>query len=222
MIVCLEGINGSGKSTIAGAITAHWTATTGGTARHVEPVQHTSFGRSVRSAIMAAGDLDVDAEALAFGSARLHAAVLLRPAAESTGELIVLERWAGALMAYGAAVGTSPVLLHTLESALVDALPIHHTFVVDVTGRTADERLLAQKNTNRFEVQGACYLEQVRQEYLRWARRHDVPVVDGGQSATRARALAEQIVEALAATAAHHHRLTQTAPNASRPGKLAT
>jgi dTMP kinase len=201
MIICLEGINGSGKSTLADAIVEQWTAATGGTAQRVEPVQATGFGRSVRAAIMAAGDLNVDAEALAFGSARLHAAAILRPIAMSPNELIVLERWAGAVMAYGAAVGTNPVLLHMVESALLEAMPIHHTMVVDVTGRTAAERLVTQQNTNRFEVQGAAYLERVRQEYLLWARRQGVAVVDGQQPEPQARTCAEQTVEALLAAA---------------------
>jgi thymidylate kinase len=68
----------------------------------------------------------------------------------------------------------------------------------------ADQRLVTRKDTNRFEHQGAGYLEKVRQEYLRWARRRNVPVVDGGQPPPQARASARQIVKALVTTSTHH------------------
>lgn len=193
MIVCLEGVNGSGKTTLAEAMIKCWLAAGGATARLTEPVQYTEFGRQVRTAIMNEGHLSVEAETLAFASARLHAAEnLLRQ--HSGSDLVVLERWAGAVVAYGAAVGTDAVLLEALEPLLARALHIDYTVLVDTPGAVAHDRLTAESNPNRFENQGPDYLEKVRQEYLAWADRHSVPVVSGTRSVDDATAWAAETI----------------------------
>jgi thymidylate kinase len=174
MIVCIEGINGSGKTTTCNPLLALWTH---GRAQLVDPVQHTSFGTTVRIAIMAAGALPADAETLAFASARLHtASTLTYP---SPNELIVLERWAGAVIAYGTVAGASPFLLRALESSLAGALPVDLTILLDVPGTVAATRLAALADQNRFETQGAGYLEKVRRQYRAWASIRHVPIING-------------------------------------------
>jgi thymidylate kinase len=185
MIICLEGINGCGKSTLAAAIAERWGALGKGRPLLADVIRDTSFGRQVRTAIMNATELDVDAESCAFVSARLHGAAQLRRAAEAgQNDLIVLERWSGAVVAYGTAVAVSPRLLDALESVLAAALPVDRTFLVDVPGAVAARRLAEQTDTNRFEARAPEYLEQarleqVRQEYLSWANARGIPVISG-------------------------------------------
>jgi dTMP kinase len=203
MIVCLEGINGSGKTTLAAALVAHWRAARGAVAGLAEPVQRTDFGRTVRSAIMNTHDLDIQAETLAFTSARLHAARSLHQDAEVRGaELVVLERWAGAVVAYGTAVGTDHALLDALEGVLTAALPIDRTVLVDVSGALASDRLRAETAPNRFETIGPDYLERVRAGYLTWAGRRDVTVVSGALPPERVAAWAAELVDGLVAGSA--------------------
>lgn len=194
MIICLEGINGAGKTTLATAIADRWHAAEGRAAAMAEPVQRTEFGRRVRTAIMSTADLDADAEALAFASARLHAASLLRG---PEADLTILERWAGGVVAYGTVAGTSSVLLHALETVLAAALPIDRTLLVDVPGAVAARRLATQADANRFETNGAGYLEQVRREYLGWARTRQVSVISGTDSRERLDAWARDLVDGL-------------------------
>lgn len=168
MIICIEGINGSGKTTLARALLDQWPR---GQAAATDPVQHTVFGQVVRTAIMAADQLTADAETLAFASARLHTAGALAPArCPPPMEMIILERWAGAVVAYGTVAGASPFLLRVLEAALTGALPVDVTVLLDTPGEVAEARVTRLGDRNRFETQGPGYLERVRRQYLAWDR----------------------------------------------------
>ncbi|GAA2451776.1 dTMP kinase [Actinomadura vinacea] len=199
MIVCVEGVNGSGKTTLAGALLGMWTY---GHARAIDPVQHTVFGDTVRTAIMAATGLMADAETLAFASARLHTAGMLAATrCPPMTELLVLERWAGAVVAYGTVAGASPFLLRALEGSLAGALPVDVTVLVDVPGDVAEARLKRLGDRNRFETLGGGYLERVRRQYLAWASIRQVPVINGQQDmATVAGQVARLISDRVAAS----------------------
>jgi adenylate cyclase class 2 len=176
MIVCLEGINGTGKTTLATALARLWRDEGLGDASLADPLQATGYTRHLRDAVMTASDLSPHAEALAFASARLHAAATLRNSART--RLLVVERWAGAIAAYGAAAGTSPDLLQLLEGALTAALPIACTLLLNTPAKVASARLARRGGFNRFESQGSGYLEAVRREYLGWATARKVPILD--------------------------------------------
>ncbi len=179
MIICLEGINGAGKTTLATALAQRWSAE-GRSARLHDPIALTQFGQQVRTAIMATTDLSVDAETLAFVSARLHgASVLDRSIGTTAQDLLILERWQGAVVAYGRVAGTNPFLLRSLEAVLTGALPIDQTFLIDIPGAIAARRLARQGDPNRFETSGSAYLERVRRQYLTWAGPRHTPVLDG-------------------------------------------
>jgi dTMP kinase len=192
MITCIEGINGSGKTTLARALVEGWPH---GRAAAIDPVQHTTYGQAVRAVIMAADGLTADSETLAFASARLHTAGILAPArCPPAGEMIILERWAGAVVAYGTVAGASPFLLRALEAALTGALPADVTVLLDAPGEIAEARVTRLGDRNRFETQGAGYLERVRRQYLAWASIRQIPVINGLQDpATVARQVSELI-----------------------------
>ncbi len=176
MIVCLEGINGAGKTTLAAALARQWRDEGLGDVGLADPLRATGYARHLRAAVMTTGDLPPDAEALAFVSARLHAATTLRNSAFAG--MLVMERWAGAVAAYGAAAGTSPDLLQWLEGALTAALPIACTLLLDAPANVVAGRLARLARLNRFESQGSGYLEAVRREYLGWATAQNVPILD--------------------------------------------
>ncbi|MFI0354261.1 dTMP kinase [Actinomadura sp. 9N407] len=197
MIVCIEGINGSGKTTLAHTLARRWPH---GNAQAIDPVLHTGFGATVRTAIMTTEALTADAETLAFASARLHtAAVLAADRCPPAHQLIVLERWAGAVTAYGTVAGASPFLLRALEGALAGALPVDVPVLLDVPGDVAEERLRGLGTRNRFETQGPGYLERVRRHYLTWASIRQVPVINGQQATLTAAEQVTGLIEAWAA-----------------------
>ncbi|MBL4844324.1 MAG: hypothetical protein JKY65_02255 [Planctomycetes bacterium] len=197
MIVCLEGINGSGKTTLGNGLLAIWA---GGSACTIDPTQHTPFGRALRTAIMAETSLGADVETLAFASARLRTAEVLTSPAPEARDLVVLERWAGAVMAYGTVAGASPVLLEAVEQRLLSALPIDITVLLDLPGGDAEARVNQLAERNRFETQGSGYLERIRRQYLAWASNRQVSVVDGRQEVAT---IVELVAELMKAKAPH-------------------
>src|SRR6266542_2854592 len=68
VIVCLEGTNGCGKTTLAHALAERWRAE-GGTAQIIDPMLATDFGKQLRGAVMDAvrhDEISGDTETLAF------------------------------------------------------------------------------------------------------------------------------------------------------------
>jgi thymidylate kinase len=180
LIICLEGINGCGKSTLAAAVAEAWKRQKGCPAAVVEPVQLTAFGRAVRTAIMQEPTLEATAETLAFASARMHACRVIRAqGSEAANKLVILERWVGAVVAYGRVAGTDEAILLALEASLGASLPMRGTFVLDVPGAVAAARLGTTSGPNKFETRGDAYLDAVGKQYGRWAEDRNVPVLAG-------------------------------------------
>ena len=108
-------------------------------------------------------DLDVQL----FGAMRLEGLLKAQEHAESaSAEVVILERWALALQAYGVADGASESLLAAVHKSLVKALTPDVTFVLDVSGAVAHQRLSFAGDRNRFEARGPAYLEQVARLHL--------------------------------------------------------
>lgn len=180
MIICVEGVNGSGKSTFAEVLGAAWAEATGSLWTLVDPSQRTDFGRSVRQAVMDGDRIDAAAEALAFAAARLDgmADFLATAQAEEVQQLFVVERWAGAVWAYGRAELSDPAVSDLVEALLWQEMQVP-TVLVDTVGETAHDRLRGMTDLNKFETRGVHYLDSVAGYYREWATRRDVPIVDG-------------------------------------------
>jgi len=169
---------------LGGLVAQGWIASSGEGAELLEPVQMTQFGRLIREGIMQESDLDVTAETVAFASARLHACSMIRDLAiAKPRRLLILERWAGAVIAYGRVAGTDSNLLGSIEHLLLKAVDIQYTFFLSIPGSVAAKRLINEQAPNKFETRGAGYLERVNAEYRRWAEVRDVGILEGGYRA---------------------------------------
>src|SRR6266542_2840039 len=161
VIVCLEGTNGCGKTTLAHALAERWRAE-GGTAQIIDPTLATDFGKQLRAAVMDAvrhDEISGDTETLAFAAARLQSTRTLRCVGRQPADLLIVERWTAALIAYGAVAEANQTLLSAIRDVLDAALPIEGTAYLDVPGTVAQHRLARQTEHNRFETLGSGYLE---------------------------------------------------------------
>ncbi|MGH8010259.1 MAG: hypothetical protein ACREQ3_24965, partial [Candidatus Binatia bacterium] len=125
MIVVVEGINGAGKTMVARMLADLLSTDYRLRVDIADPALHTPFGRGIWSSIMETRDLGADAQLLAFASARLDGsaaiASLLRV---SPRRVVILERWSGALEAYGLAEEVDGHLLDAVLARMARALPV--------------------------------------------------------------------------------------------------
>jgi dTMP kinase len=165
-IFVLEGINAAGK-TLAGKVIKNAIHQLGAQCLVVDPAAYGPIGKLLRERIVDPNFREnADLDAVLFSALRAEGAQhILSDLACDSSVNIVLERWSLALAAYGRADGTRPQLVSELRAVLNSLLPVDLTFLLDIHGSTALERLASNPKKNRFELRGAEYLESVSQAY---------------------------------------------------------
>ncbi len=174
LLITLEGIEGSGKSTqatrlrdtlIQDGIPVSLTREPGGS----------PLAERIRELILRAGEepLAPGAELLLFLAARAqHVARTIRPALER-GEVVVCDRFTDATIAYQGGGRTIPEpFLTSLNDWATGGLRPARTYLLDVPVDIGLER--ARKRTgapDRFETESKAFFEAVRARYLDLARR---------------------------------------------------
>ena len=171
MIIVLEGIDGSGKTTLAGRLRDRLR-----TVPNMPPIHlfrdpgGTPVGEKLR-AVVKDGKLPMHpvAQMLTFSAARTELAEVVRPL-DKDGAICILDRWWFSTWAYQSTQQVSPVLIEhiakqTAHLPLTPAL----SFWFDVDPKTAMERMAAREQApgtqDRFDSQGlrfrkslvACY-----------------------------------------------------------------
>ena len=176
-LLALEGIDGSGKSTQAKAISAVLGA------RLTHEPGATPLGASLRQLLLApdAPAVSVRAEALLMAADRAeHVGQVIEPAL-AAGEWVVTDRYSGSTLAYqGAGRGLALTELAALVEWATAGLAADLSILVDVEVSVAQARL-ARIAPDRLERLGPDFAQRVRDGFLaqsagdptRWA------VVDG-------------------------------------------
>jgi dTMP kinase len=200
ILLTLEGIEGSGKSTQAARLGEHLRA------RGVPVVLTREPGGSplaerIRGLLLTVGEepLDPRAELLLFLAARAqHLRSRIVPALEG-GRVVVCDRFTDATFAYQGGGRTMPdELLRSLNAWTTGGVTPDRTYLLDVPvelglGR-ARARLGAGAGPDRIESLGAAFFEGVRKRYLALAAAEPerIRVLRGTDSEE---ALAHQILE---------------------------
>jgi len=181
LLITLEGIEGSGKSTqasrlrdtlLAAGIPVCLTREPGGS----------PLAERVRDLILRAGEepLAPEAELLLFLAARAqHLARTLRPALER-GEVVVCDRFTDATVAYQGGGRTIPeAFLTSLNEWVTGGLKPARTFLLDVPVDLGLERAKKRAGAvqDRFETESRAFFEAVRARYLDIARREPERIV---------------------------------------------
>ena len=168
-LITLEGIEGAGKSTLAGWV-CQWLRERGQRVRRTREPGGTELAERVRRIVLERGAERVSADAetlLMFASRAIHLENLIRPAL-AAGEWVVCDRFTDATRAYqGAGRG--------VDAAWIDALAEHvHgdvtpacTLLLDLPVALGLARARARREAaDRFETETQAFFERVRSGYV--------------------------------------------------------
>ncbi len=178
--IALEGVDGSGKSTVARALVAHLTDADTEALLVREP-GGTALGEAVRALLLDTDSLDVWAEVFLFAAQRAELARDVIAPALSAGKWVVSDRTYYSSIAYqGRARGLGEDKIRSINEEGLEGVVPDHVFVLDVEPEVA---LARQHDADRIGNEGADFQSRVRSAYLDMAVKEDkVVVVDGSLS----------------------------------------
>lgn len=178
--VVLEGVDGSGKTTVGKALAAALERRGASVVRVREP-GGTIVGEAVRSLLLDSENLNDWAEVFLFAAQRAELAhEVIQPALDE-GTWVVSDRSYYSSIAYqGRARGLGEDRVRMINETGLDGVLPDHVFVLDVDPALALER---QHDPDRIGKEGIEFQTAVRDAYLELAATEDkVVVVDGGLS----------------------------------------
>ena len=179
--IALEGVDGSGKSTVAGALSAALRAA-GHDVLVVREPGGTEVGEAVRGLLLDSHQLSDWAEVFLFAAQRAElASDVVGPALES-GKWVISDRSYYSSIAYqGRARGHGEDRIREINELGLDGVLPDHVFVLDVEPTTALDR---QDGPDRIGKEGVGFQEKVRRAYLDLAAAEPdrVFVLDGSMS----------------------------------------
>ena len=195
MFAVIEGIEGSGKSTLQAGLAEALRARGRSVITTREP-GGSPLGDAIRALFLAPGPaIDPVAEAMLVNAARAqHIAALIRPAL-LRGEVVLCDRFVDSTLAYqGYGRGVDLGLLRSLCDIAVGTLIPDVTILLDCEPTLSHRRLLERGFArDRLESESADFYERVRDGFLAIAReseRHVVLRADDDREALVAAALA--------------------------------
>jgi dTMP kinase len=175
MLITLEGIEGSGKSTQLPNI-VDYLERMGRTCVVTREPGGTDLGRRIRSILLdpANAGIDAMAELMLYEADRAqHVSSVIRPALEQ-GHIVICDRFSDSTVAYQAAArGIRPETVQGLNEIVLDGLAPDLTFLLDLPARLGLSRAWKQiasgdrhEQETRFEMETIEFHEKVRQGYL--------------------------------------------------------
>lgn len=175
--IALEGVDGSGKSTVADVLVDRLTAL-GVEAMLVREPGGTELGEAVRALLLDSDRLDDWAEVFLFAAQRAELArEVIAPALEA-GRWVVSDRTYYSSIAYqGRARGLGEGRVRSINETGLDEVLPDHVFILDVDPGVALER---QDRPDRIGREGLEFQAEVRAAYLDLAGSDDkVVLLDG-------------------------------------------
>jgi dTMP kinase len=179
LFITLEGIEGSGKTSLIDRIQTHLNSQGHACVVTREP-GGTSIGKKIRTILLDPenDDLDAAAELLLYVADRVqHIKTVIQPQL-ALGRIVICDRFFDATKAYqGIARGLNPQLIEDLHRLTCDALRPDLTFLLDLDPEIGLQRAWSQveeggrtSGETRFENEKLAFHQRVRQAYLELAR----------------------------------------------------
>jgi dTMP kinase len=180
--VCLEGIDGAGKTTQVRRLARRLGALSLDVVTVREP-GGTGLGEAIRRIVQdPAKAIDARAEACLYAAARAElVAQVIRPALKAQ-KIVVADRFSASTLAYqGAGRGLPEELLVQLNALVTQGINPDLTVVIDLPVQEALARMGREKAPDRMERLDEAFFVRVRRCYLRLAKEGGArfAVVDG-------------------------------------------
>jgi len=185
LFVTFEGIEGSGKTTIAKRTSEHLIGE-GYNAIFTREPGGTKIGREIRRLLLDpenSGIHPVTELLLYFADRSEHVRKVISPALKR-GDIIICDRFSDSTLAYqGFGRGIDIDMLNDLDRIARDGVKPDLTFVFDLDVRTGLQRNILINKSDRFEMEEIAFHERVRKGYLRIAEKEPdrVRVIDALQ-----------------------------------------
>ncbi len=174
VFICIEGLDGSGKSTQAKLLTNKLNKAGYNAIYTAEPSQG-KIGKFIRKRLFEQARMPITAEALLFAADRIeHVQNQVAPAL-AEGKIVVSDRYVYSSLAYQGSAGLS---LDWIEAVNANALKPDLCVFIDVEPKVVLERLKRKKSVmENLETQ-----QKVRAIYLKYVQKGELLRVDGGKS----------------------------------------
>jgi dTMP kinase len=204
VLITLEGIDGTGKTTQARRLATHLRRRGYAVALTREP-GGTPMGERIRAVLLAGRPVEVSplAELLLMYAARAeHLEQVIQPAL-ARGEIVVSDRFNDASLAYqGYGRRLSPGVVSALDRLVCRSTQPDLTILLDLDPHTSLRRAESRGkrrhgHAGRFEAEGLQFQRRVRSGYLEIARRNPrrVRVVKAGRTVAEVQAEIRRIVD---------------------------
>lgn len=171
LLLTLEGIEGSGKSTQAAALAEHLTGAGVPVLLTREP-GGVPVAETIRKLLLSpdSGSIQPLTEVLLFMAARAeHVAQKIRPALEA-GQVVICDRFTDATLAYqGGGRSVPDDLIRRLNDLATDGIQPDRTYLLDLEVSLGTDRAQRRSGTagkDRIERSSATFFEAVRRRYL--------------------------------------------------------
>ncbi|KAF1075130.1 dTMP kinase [Halodesulfovibrio sp. MK-HDV] len=178
MFISLEGMEGSGKSTVLKKLHV-WLESEGYDVVLTREPGGSELGKTLRALLLDAENTDITSEAELFlylADRAQHVAQVIKPALEA-GKVVLCDRYADSTVVYqGYGRGLDPNLLHSFNEVATTGLWPDVTLLLDVEPEIGLRRALSRniekglsRAEGRFEAEAMEFHSRVREGYLTWA-----------------------------------------------------
>lgn len=175
LFIVFEGIDGGGKSTQIQMLSDFFESKGYEVERHMEPT-HAVIGSLLWDYMNSKSrSFDPETEALLFAADRIEHGKGIKESLEK-GKVVISDRYKHSSLAYQGAAGADIEWMQNLNK---HALKPHLVILLDIAPDRSLERVSDRAKTVFEENE---YLKKVRAEYLRYAEKGELVVIDATQS----------------------------------------
>ncbi len=196
MLITFEGIEGSGKSTLIGALETELRAAGVDVLVTREP-GGTLLGDRLRSIFVdPATRIAPLSEAFLINASRAELIIEVIAPALKAGRVVLCDRFFDATIAYqGFGRGLDVEMLIRLSLAATQSIAPDLTFLLDIPAELSHERVRARGGVDRLEREDDAFHARVREGYLELARRFErIVILDGREPPETVCAQAAEVI----------------------------